>query len=464
MNLVQEKKNYSFKKLVGFSPIDVTRAAWDELEEARAAVTPKLDAILEACQAGNRDLTPDEEAACDVGYGLLEAIKDETHKRDLYGTREPIPGDTPARTVQFGSVRVSPNGEGEHSNYNGQIGLNYRKLFFDGRDGKLDLAGFRSGAEFYRVMSSGKYDPRLEKRTMVENVGYLGGYAVPDNVAEQIFSVAIEDAIVLSRARVWGIQQGNSIGVPMWDGFNHADNLFGGFVPAWQGEEVAATAQDAKLTNVEVSAKNLSLFVDASSQLVADAPSFETELNRAMGQAVGFVLDENFMWGTGVARPIGAIGSPSSIAVTRTGANAIVLADVTAMLARLHPACLKRAIFMASQTILPQLCALQDAAGNAVFVPNASQGVPGVLMGVPVIITEKMKPLGTTGDLALVDWSAYGIVLRKEVSLEKSNAVRWMENVQSFRGITRVNGLPLWPEPVQPRNGAPTLSWCIYLD
>lgn len=464
MNLDKAKKERDFRKIMGMNLFDVSRAEWGTLEGTMDALLPKLDGLLNTCDKEKRDLTVDELNAYEIGDMLLDGIRDEMRKRERYDTQQPIPDDAPARSIQFGSVRVSPNGEGEHSNYNGQIGLNYRKLFFDGRDGKLDLAGFRSGAEFYRVMSSGKYDPRLEKRTMVENVGYLGGYAVPDNVAEQIFSVAIEDAIVLSRARVWGIQQGNSIGVPMWDGFNHADNLFGGFVPAWQGEEVAATAQDAKLTNVEVSAKNLSLFVDASSQLVADAPSFETELNRAMGQAVGFVLDENFMWGTGVARPIGAIGSPSSIAVTRTGANAIVLADVTAMLARLHPACLKRAIFMASQTILPQLCALQDAAGNAVFVPNASQGVPGVLMGVPVIITEKMKPLGTTGDLALVDWSAYGIVLRKEVSLEKSNAVRWMENVQSFRGITRVNGLPLWPEPVQPRNGAPTLSWCIYLD
>ncbi|OQC28614.1 MAG: Phage capsid family protein [Deltaproteobacteria bacterium ADurb.Bin072] len=464
MDLTQEKKNFSFKKIMGFSPLDVTRAAWAELESTRDAIVPKMEAMLQACQAEQRDLTADEEAAYEIGMELREAIKDEQHRRELYDTQQPIPNDAPARSIQFGSFRVSPNGEGTQSDYNGQIGLNYRKLFFDGREGQLDLAGFRDGAEFYRVMSSGRYDPRLEKRTMVENVGYSGGYSVPDNTAEQIFSVAIEDAIVLSRARVWGIKQGNSIGVPMWDGFNHADNLFGGFVPAWQGEEQAATAVDAKLTHVEVQAKSLSLFTDASSQLVADSPNFSAELNRAMGQAVGFVLDENFMWGTGVARPIGAFGSPSSIPVTRTGENAIVLADITAMLARLHPACLKRAIWMASQTTLPQLCALQDAAGNAVFVPNvASQGVPGVLMGIPVIITEKMQPLGST-DLALVDWSQYAVVLRASIGIEKSNAVRWMENVQSFRCITRVNGLPLWPEPVQPRNGAPTVSWCVYLD
>ena len=462
MNLAQEMKNHAFKKIIGFKPLDVNYASWDAMEEARSTIENKSDALIEACNTEKRDLTTDEEAALEIAVALRDSIKDEMHRRELYNTREPIPQDRPARTLEFPSIHVSPNG-GEVKNYNGQIGLNYRRLFFDGREGTLDMAGFRDGTEFFRVVNSGRYDPRLEKRTQVENLGQLGGYAVPDNMAETIFSVAIEDAIVLSRARVWGIRQGNSIGVPMWDGFNHSDNFFGGFKAEWQGEEKAATTQDAKLTNVETQAKKLSLYADASSELVADAPGFETGMTNAMGQATGFVLDENFMWGTGVARPIGAFGSPSSIPVSRTGAGDIVLADVTGMLARMHPACLKRAVWQASQTTLPALCALKDAAGNAVFVPNATQGVPGMLLGIPVIITEKMKPLGTEADLALIDWSQYGIVLRKEIGIEKSNAVRWLEDVQSYRCIVRANGLPLWPEPVTPRNGAPTLSWCVYL-
>jgi len=464
MNLDKAKKERDFRKIMGMNLFDVSRAEWGTLEGTMDALLPKLDGLLNTCDKEKRDLTVDELNAYEIGDMLLDGIRDEMRKRERYDTQQPIPDDAPARSIQFGSVRVSPNGEGEQSNYNGQIGLDYRKLFCGGAEGRLDMGGFTSGSEFYRVLCSGKYDPRLQKRTLVLNQGQLGGYAAPDNMEAQIYSIAIEDAVVLSRARVWGITQGNSEYIPMWDGFSHADSLYGGFTAAWQGEEQAATAQDAKLTFVETQAKKLSLFVDTSSELIADAPGFASELNRAMGQAVGFVLDENFMYGTGVARPIGAIGSPSSISVTRTGANAIVLADVTAMLARLHPTCHKRAIWQASQTILPSLCALTDTAGNAVFVPNASQGVPGTLMGIPVIVTEKMKPLGTSGDLALIDWSAYAIVLRKGIGIEKSNAVRWMEDVQSFRCIVRANGLPLWPEPVQPRNGADSLSWCVYLD
>lgn len=73
-----------------------------------------------------------------------------------------------------------------------------------------------------------------------------------------------------------------------------------------------------------------------------------------------------------------------------------------------------------------------------------------------------MKSLGTQGDVALVDFSQYTIGLRKEVSIDKSNAPGWTEDMTDFRVIVRVDGQGTWNEAITPKNGD-SLSWAVTL-
>ena len=95
---------------------------------------------------------------------------------------------------------------------------------------------------------------------------------------------------------------------------------------------------------------------------------------------------------------------------------------------------------------------------------NASQGVPGTIFGLPVIVSEKLAALGSTHDIALVDFSQYGVVMRKEIVLEKTNAMHFTSDVSDFRCIVRVNGRSLWASAVTPAAGGATLSWCVSLN
>jgi len=464
MDLNKAKKERDFRKLMGMNLPDVAGAEWEALEEVRDALTPKLDAILNKADAEKRDLTEEEANAYMVGDDLFVSIKNELSKRTSFNTRMPIDPNAPARSIEYG-MRVSADGEETRiEKPGGMIGLSYRQLFGLPK-GKLDMGGFRNAEEFYQAVASGKWDPRLAKRTMLEGTGSAGGVTVPDNLANTIYQIALEQSIVLPRCRMFPIRYGNNISIPVWDGFDNQSGLFGGFTGQWLGEEMAATAQTPKLNSIELKAYKLAIFVDASNEVIADSMTLETALTGAMQKAVAYLLDEACLLGNGVAKPTGAFNDSSSIAVNRASAGAIGLTDLTNMYARLHPACQRNAVWVCSPSCIPQLCAMTNIGGtNPVFIINASEGIPGTIFGLPVLVSERLEALGTQGDIALVDFSQYAVIMRREISLERSNAPRWSEDVMSYRCIVRANGHAMWVDPMTPRNGGDTLSWCVVLD
>ena len=62
----------------------------------------------------------------------------------------------------------------------------------------------------------------------------------------------------------------------------------------------------------------------------------------------------------------------------------------------------------------------------------------------------------------LADLSQYAIGLRKELSLDTSDHVKWYEGLRAFRIILRVDGQGTWDAAITPRKGS-TLSWCVTL-
>jgi hypothetical protein len=62
----------------------------------------------------------------------------------------------------------------------------------------------------------------------------------------------------------------------------------------------------------------------------------------------------------------------------------------------------------------------------------------------------------------LASMSHYALGIRRELSLEQSNAPGFQEDLMAFRGIVRANGLPLLANPYTPKNGD-TLSAFVRL-
>jgi len=70
--------------------------------------------------------------------------------------------------------------------------------------------------------------------------------------------------------------------------------------------------------------------------------------------------------------------------------------------------------------------------------------------------------LGSVGDIILVDLSQYAIGMRREIFMDKSNAPGWLQDLQDYRTLVRVDGQGTWPDVFTPANG-PTQGWAVTL-
>jgi len=386
---------------------------------------------------------------------LLEQIGDEIDEIEKLSPRRPFGPDTGDQSTGRPS-RLARNGSRK-----------YRDLFCDGRG--LSSDGWGSMQEYLSMIHSGLADPRLQTLAMSGVTGSAGGFAIPEEFASEMLDKSLESEIVRPRAEVHAMTS-NTRKVSGWDSSDNSSSaLFGGFTASWLGENESASDTDGKLRMIELVAKKLGIFTKTSNELLADAGAggFEEMLAGALVQALGWSLDVAFLNGSGSGQPLGVLADPALIAVPKAGSQTADTsndANLAAMYARMHPRCLGNSIWIGNNTIVPQLLNLSNTVQNGVITPQL-QAVSGGnynLYGRPLILTEKTPVLGDQGDLLLVDLSQYSVGLRKEISLEKSNAVNWAKDQTNFRSILRADGMGKWSGPFTPLNGD-TLSWCVTL-
>ncbi len=332
----------------------------------------------------------------------------------------------------------------------------YRSLFGEPRS-----CGFDGFGDFLRALGSGLADPRLaEARAMAEGLGSSGGFAVPDQFVAGIMAPALETAVVMPRARIIPMSS-DTVKAAAWADTSHASNLFGGFTGAWLAEGATASRETPALRLLDLNAHKLGLFCSASSELAADAPGFERDLAGAMSKAVSFYADNAFIRGTGAGQPLGVLNDPALISITSVGgAGAVAGDDLVAMLARLHPACFRNAVWVVSSEALGVIWSIKDGTGNYLFRADETPA-GGRLLGLPVAVSEHCSQVGTVGDVILADFSQYVVGLRREVVLERTNAASWTTDEIDYRALLRVDGMGSWQSALTPKNSGDTLSWCV---
>ena len=348
-------------------------------------------------------------------------------------------------------------------------GRTYREMF--GSD-HLDTGGFSRAEEFVKAIHAGRADSRLDElaqRAMVEDTPSSGGFSVPDQFAGEWLDSSLENEIIRPLATVWPMTS-KTRSVPGFDAKNHsyADGLFGGIKCSFEGENTELTQSEGKLRLIELSAKKMTCLIPISNELLADGLGFESQLGDAMSLAMGWYLDYKFINGSGAGQPLGLLSDPAKIEVSKESgqtASTVIYENLTKMFARLIPwANPKTTIWIANQTLKPQLLGLSFAvgtAGNHVPVMTEQNGEFRML-GYPCKFTEKAPALGSAGQLMLADLSRYAIGLRKEITLDKSQHVGFTRDVTYFRAIIRVDGQGKFDAVVTPENGD-SLSWIVTL-
>lgn len=346
---------------------------------------------------------------------------------------------------------------------------------FEAMFGAPQASQFESLGEFLELMHHGVSDPRFEAASMVEGIGADGGYLVPPEYAAQLLDYALESEIVRPRARIEPMGS-NTRTVAGFNTANHQSSI-GGFTAQWVGEGGTMTKQKAAVRSITLKARKLCILAEVSDELIADAVggNFDSVISPLLVQAISWHLDDAYLTGDGAQGPLGVINNPSAISVAKESgqvAATINYANVVKMFSRLHPACVKNAVWVANPSTLPHLLSLKQVITNVAATENVGGSwVPVLredgsgnmtLLTRPVLLTEKLPALGTVGDLILCDFSQYIAGIRGGMSIKKSDHLLFDQDKTCYRIILRADGQSQWAEAQTPKAGS-TLSWCVTL-
>jgi HK97 family phage major capsid protein len=238
----------------------------------------------------------------------------------------------------------------------------------------------------------------------------------------------------------------------------------------WTEEGASAQESQATFGRTRLEAKKLTIYTEAPNELVADAPAFNSFLAQAMPQTVAYFEDDAFINGSGVGEPLGVLNSAAAISPTRVASNTVSFLDVVNMYARMLPQSLNSAVWVCSPAVVPQLLAMVNDEGTNTASPSlwltGGQlfGSPTMmLLGRPLIVSEKVPDLGTTGDLTFVDFGFYLIGDRQMMQATSSPHFKFRTDETAFKVVERVDGRPWLNSALTPRNGGDTLSPIVTL-
>lgn len=290
-----------------------------------------------------------------------------------------------------------------------------------------------------------------------------GGFLIPEELRSEILSVSLETAIVRPRARVVPMSS-LRLPYPAVDETSHASSVYGGIIAYWTEEGATAAESQAKFGQVVLDAKKLVLYCEAPNELVADAPAFLSFLNEVMPEAMGFEEDYAFLTGGGVGEPLGALNGSGAITVNQATANKIDWPDIVNMFSRVLPQSMSRGVWLAAPDTFPELATMtvnvqnvagtENVGGSAVWLNNGTEGPPVTILGRPVIFSEKVPALGTTGCLSFIDFGFYLIGDRQAMQASSSPHVKFASDKTAYKIVERVDGRPWLNSALTPRNGS----------
>lgn len=295
-------------------------------------------------------------------------------------------------------------------------------------------------------------DKRLrEYREQSMGIGEKGGFMVPEQWSANMLSLTPQAAAIRPRATVLpaGSPPDAALTIPVLNQ-TAASNMYGGVSVAWTTEGGAKAETDMALQEVTLTPHELAGHIVVTDKLLRNWGAADTLLKQQLSLALIAAQENAFLSGNGVAKPLGildaACGAP--VVYNRAGAGAIAFADVRGMFARLKFG--GSPVWIASQTVLPQLMAMVDAGSNSVWLTNKDVigAMAGTLFGIPLFLHDRSPALGTKGDLILADWSYYLIKDGSGPFIDASPHVYFTSNKTVIKIFTNVDGQPWLTAPI----------------
>lgn len=385
------------------------------------------------------------------------------------------------------TIKIAENLEARDQGLNAFDSIPFRPD--DKHSQKLDNFGFESLGEFLDAVRFGDPKGRLKSApvdsngavmvppafrnglfpllknewTMGEGAG--GGFAVPQQYSDNILMVQSEGSIIRPAATVIpaGDPPDAKLTIPAFH--QGARGVFGGVEVYWTAEGQEKPDTDGELKEVGLEPQEVSALTVVSDKLLRNWAAANTFITFLLRGAMVNAEDLAFISGNGIGKPKGILKGSGALSLPRSTSATIGYVDVVNMLALLFPAAISSAMWMASQSALPQIATLQDPAGNYIFIRgDATRGIPDTLAGIPIKFTGKVPALGNRGDLSLCDLQYYLIKDGSGPFVAASEHVLFRQNKTVIKCFWNVDGQGWVDEPIMLEDGETQVSAYVVLE
>lgn len=337
--------------------------------------------------------------------------------------------------------------------------------------GAVHDAKFGNATDFLYAISEHSHKDAALSKTLGELKNDLssvkpsdGGFLIPEVLRAELLRVSLETAIVRSRARVIPMDS-LTVPFPMVDSTSNVSSVYGGITGYWTEEGATLTESQPRFGRIELKANKLVLYTEVPSELLRDArPSMEAFINDVFPEAIAWFEDVACFVGGGVGEPLGFLNAPSMVSVDRAGSSSgtVTWADVVGMYCRMLPQSLGRAVWIVSPDVMQALLTMPFTSGGTQPIllgggggfPTGQSDAPMTILGRPVIVSEKARALGTSGDINFVDFGFYLFGDRQAMSARQSEDYRFANDVTAFRVIERIDGRPWLASAITPQNNS----------
>lgn len=463
---------------VGFradaTPAEELQDKLDGLRAQQDRLLAKSQQVLNAADAEGRELKPEERHAIERRAAEVERLDGEAQAIEArLSTPQARRTDATAGDPLHGLTQAAAPAR-RIGAITGSMPRNFAAMF---PQASVDpyRGAFASLGEFALAAATGN-DGRLRAATMTTGVGVDGAFLVPPQFIRDIMDQALAAEIVRPRANVVPMIA-NEATAALFDYQDGTGAKRAGLQLTWGAEAATLAEQKAKARDIVLKATKGNIFCRVSAELAADAVQFGQQLSAAMVEAVASGLDYAFLWGSGVAQPLGVMNSGALITVSKEGgqaADTVLLPNLAKMVARVTPASYARSVWQVHPTLVPQLYQLSYTVKNVAGTENVggswAQAVTvdpdGTLriFGRPCLVTDACAPVGDLGDIVLIDWSRYLIGMRQDVTIKRDDSRYFDSDEVAFKLTLRLTGLPTESTATKLRDGTNTVSPYVTLE
>jgi HK97 family phage major capsid protein len=168
-------------------------------------------------------------------------------------------------------------------------------------------------------------------------------------------------------------------------------------------------------------------------------------IGKAIGQAIGYVVNTHLTTGTGTYQPTGFVTSAGSALTSGTSAT-FAYADVVDLYYSLDPAvrASSRFAFMGSTGAIKRLRKLVDSQGQPLWNPSVIAGQPDSLLGKRIVENVAMADIAADAKpLVAGDWDSFLVRQVGGLRVERSDEFAFNADLTTWKASLRIDsGLP----------------------